>query len=73
VSLQDYYAADLHGEVLPEEYVQRITLSRMEGDNLSPKLCVPATLGDRWREIVLLVGRIDPGRRRLFVPLKEQP
>ncbi len=48
VSLQDYYAADLHGETLPEEYVERITLSKLEGvDNLSPKLCVPAALGDR--------------------------
>jgi putative ABC transport system permease protein len=48
VSLQDYYAADLHGETLPEEYVERIALSRLEGvDNLSPKLCVPATLDGR--------------------------
>jgi putative ABC transport system permease protein len=45
VSLQDYYSADLHGETLPEEYVGRITLSKIEGvDNLSPKLCVPTTL-----------------------------
>jgi len=48
VTLQDYYAADLHGEVLPEEYVERLTLSKIEGvDNLSPKLCVPVTLGGR--------------------------
>lgn len=48
VTLQDYYAADLHEETLPEEYVERITLSRLEGvDNLSPKLCVPVTLGGR--------------------------
>jgi putative ABC transport system permease protein len=46
VTVQDYYAADLHGETLPEEYVQRITLSKLEGvDNLSPKLCVLAALG----------------------------
>jgi putative ABC transport system permease protein len=46
VSVQDYYAADMHGDVLPEEYVERITLSRIEGvDNLSPKLCVPASIG----------------------------
>lgn len=45
VTLQDYYAADMHGETLPEEYVGRIALSRLQGvDNLSPKLCVPATL-----------------------------
>src|SRR4051794_9906080 len=48
VTLQDYYAADLHGEVLPEDYVGRITLSRIEGvDNLSPRLCVPTTLANR--------------------------
>jgi putative ABC transport system permease protein len=45
VTLQDYYAADMHGETLPEEYVTRITLSKLQGvDNLSPKLCVPTTL-----------------------------
>jgi putative ABC transport system permease protein len=45
VTLQDYYAADTHGETLPEEYVERLTLSGLEGvDNLSPRLCVPAAL-----------------------------
>lgn len=45
VTLQDYYAADMHGETLPEEYVGRITLSRLQGvDNLSPKLCVRVDL-----------------------------
>jgi putative ABC transport system permease protein len=47
-SLQDYYAADLHGETLPEEYVDRIALSNLQGvDNLSPKLCVPIPFGSR--------------------------
>lgn len=60
VSLQDYYAADLHGEVLPEEYVQRITLSKLEGvDNLSPKLCVPATLGDRQVTLTGILPRSE--------------
>jgi len=41
VTLQDYYSADLHDEVIPEEYVLRLTMSDIEGvDNLSPKLCV---------------------------------
>ncbi|HZV05459.1 MAG TPA: FtsX-like permease family protein [Gemmataceae bacterium] len=41
VTLQDYYAADMHGETLPEEYVERLTLSGLEGvDDLSPRLCV---------------------------------
>jgi putative ABC transport system permease protein len=48
VTLQDYYAADTHGETLPEEYVERLTLSGLEGvDNLSPRLCVAAWLGER--------------------------
>ena len=45
VSVQNYYAADLHDQVLPEEYVTRITLSDLQGvDNLSPKLCVPVNI-----------------------------
>ncbi|WP_166823361.1 ABC transporter permease [Thalassoroseus pseudoceratinae] len=48
VSLQDYYAADMHQEVIPEEYVMRLTLSELQGvDNLSPKLCVPVELHGR--------------------------
>lgn len=48
VSLQDYYAADMHDEVIPEEYVMRLTMSDLQGvDNLSPKLCVPVALADR--------------------------
>lgn len=47
-TVDDYYAADLHGQTLPEEYVERLTLSNLEGvDNLSPKLSVPAVLGGR--------------------------
>ena len=48
VTLQDYYSADLHGEVLPEEYVLRLTMSDIQGvDNLSPKLNVPVELEGR--------------------------
>jgi len=44
-TLQDYYSADMHGEVIPEEYVLRLTMSNVQGvDNLSPKLCVPVNL-----------------------------
>jgi putative ABC transport system permease protein len=47
VTLQDYYAADMHDQVIPEEYVMRLTMSELQGvDNLSPKLCVPVTLSD---------------------------
>ena len=45
VTLQDYYSADMHNEVIPEEYVMRLTMSDVQGvDNLSPKLCVPVEL-----------------------------
>lgn len=48
MSLQDYYAADMHDEVIPEEHVMRLTMSDFRGvDNLSPKLCVPVTIADR--------------------------
>ena len=60
VSVQDYYAADMHGETLPEEYVERITLSKLEGvDNLSPKLCVPATLGGRQVTLTGILPRSE--------------
>lgn len=43
VSLQDYYAADMHGQTMPEEYVTRLALARLPGvQNLAPKLCVQA-------------------------------
>ncbi len=48
VTLQDYYAADVQGDTIPEEYVTRLALSDLRGlDNLSPKLSVPVELGGR--------------------------
>lgn len=48
VSLQDYYAADSHGQTLPEEYVSLIAMSSLQGvDNLSPKLCVSTQVNER--------------------------
>ena len=45
VSLQDYYTADMQGDVFPEEYVERLTGSGLQGlDNLSPKLSIPVEL-----------------------------
>ncbi|MCL4305878.1 FtsX-like permease family protein [bacterium] len=45
VTMQDYYSADLQTEEIPEEYVDILTSSDLEGlDNLSPKLSVPVTL-----------------------------
>lgn len=47
-SLQDYYAADLHGETLPEEYVSKLALARLPGvEHLAPKLCVETKVDDR--------------------------
>ncbi len=48
VSLQDYYSADMQNDEFPEEYVQRLALSDLQGlDNLSPKLSVPVKLNNR--------------------------
>jgi putative ABC transport system permease protein len=47
-TLVDYYSADLQGGEIPEEYVTLLTTSNLEGlDNLSPKLSVPAKVGDQ--------------------------
>jgi putative ABC transport system permease protein len=47
-SVQDYYSADMQDEDFPEEYVDRLVMSDLEGlDNLSPKLSVPVTVGNR--------------------------
>jgi putative ABC transport system permease protein len=44
-TLQDYYAADMQGETIPEEYVTQLAMSDLQGlDNLSPKLSVPVQL-----------------------------
>jgi putative ABC transport system permease protein len=47
-SLQDYYASDMQGETIPEEYVTRLAMSDLEGlDNLSPKLSLPVEIGGK--------------------------
>lgn len=44
-SLQNYYAADLNGQTLPEEFAAQILLAALPGvERLSPKLCVPTQL-----------------------------
>lgn len=44
-TLQDYYAADMQGDTIPEEYVTQLAMSDLEGlDNLSPKLSVPISV-----------------------------
>ena len=45
VSVQDYYSADMHEEEFPEEYIDRLVLSNLQGlDNLSPKLSIPVNV-----------------------------
>jgi putative ABC transport system permease protein len=45
VTLQNYYAADMQGDTIPEEYVTQLAMSDLEGlDNLSPKLSMPLEL-----------------------------
>lgn len=47
-SLQDYYAADLNGQTIPEELAAKIMLAGLTGvEKLSLKLCIPAELHGR--------------------------
>ena len=44
-TLQNYYAADMQGDTIPEEYVTQLAMSTLQGlDNLSPKLSVPVEI-----------------------------
>jgi len=53
-TISDYYTADFEGEELPEDYVDMITTSDLQGvDNLSPKLTFPVTIDE---EDVYLTG-----------------
>ena len=53
-TLVDYYSADLQSEELPEEYLDLLATSQLEGlDNLSPKLSVPVAVNDHQ---VMLTG-----------------
>lgn len=46
-TLMDYYSADLQAGEIPEEYVELLTTSNLEGlDNLSPKLSTHVKLDD---------------------------
>lgn len=45
VGTQNYYTADLHAKVIPEDYVGRIAISGLQGvQNMSPKLSLPADI-----------------------------
>ncbi len=47
-SLQDYYAADMQSETIPEEIVSELVFAQMTGvEAIAPKLCIPATIHDQ--------------------------
>jgi putative ABC transport system permease protein len=47
-TLQDYYNADLQSDTIPEEYVDQLRMSDIQGlDAISPKLSVPIQLQGR--------------------------
>lgn len=59
-TLQDYYAADMHGGTLPEEYVTRLALARKVGvDDLAPKLCVQTSLNEKPVVLTGILPRAD--------------
>jgi putative ABC transport system permease protein len=59
-TLQDYYAADLHGATLSEEYVTRLALARKVGvDGMAPKLSVTAELEGRPVVLTGILPRAD--------------
>jgi len=44
-SVQDYYAADMNGQTLPEEHVSEILLAGLTGvEKVSPRLCIQAVV-----------------------------
>ena len=58
--LQDYYAADLHGKTLPEEYATRIILAQKVGvEELVPKLCVTTELNGREQVLTGILPRTE--------------
>jgi putative ABC transport system permease protein len=60
VGLQDYYAADLHGKTLPEEYATRIALAQKVGvEELVPKLCVTTELNGRPQVVTGILPRSE--------------
>lgn len=60
VSLQDYYAADMHGATMPEENVTRLALERLPGvENLAPKLCVETKVNSQTVTLTGILPRSE--------------
>ncbi|MCG6158231.1 ABC transporter permease [Rubinisphaera margarita] len=58
--LQDYYAADLHNETLPEEYVTTIILAQAVGvEEMAPKLCLPTSIDDQEVTLTGILPRTE--------------
>jgi len=60
VSLQNYYAADMHQQTIPEEHVAELAMAGLTGvEGLSPKLCVPVTLVDNTATLTGILPQAD--------------
>lgn len=60
VTLQDYYAADMHEETIPEEHVAELAMAGLTGvEGLSPKLCVPITLQEKTATLTGILPQAD--------------
>ena len=59
-TLEDYYAADLHGETMPESYVTDIIMAQAVGvEEMAPKLCLPATVQDKQVTVTGILPRSE--------------
>ncbi len=60
VTLQDYYAADMHEETIPEQHVAELALAGLTGvEGLSPKLCVPIKLQEKSATLTGILPQAD--------------
>ena len=67
-SVDDYYAADIDGPTIPEDYVERILSSTLPGvDNLSPKL----TRRIKVNEIPVILTGVLPASEMASKPIWE--
>lgn len=65
-SVDDYYSADIDAPTFPEEYVERLTTSMLEGvDNLSPKL----TRRTKINEVPIILTGILPANEMASKPI----
>jgi putative ABC transport system permease protein len=59
-TLQDYYAADMSGQTLPESHVASILLANLPGvERLSPRLCAAAQVAGREVTLTGILPQIE--------------